>query len=135
MLELKRRDDARVQTEMVEFIALQFPSSKKKKKLKIWSFHVVVLQGRPEKCTKIRDARAKFFFLLIIRQQIDFDICYHQEYARLPSRYEAFVDNKPEWINDKHFTQQRLAGPNPMSLRRVTVHGQGTSLPTRPVVA
>ncbi|CAH3036867.1 unnamed protein product, partial [Porites lobata] len=47
------------------------------------------------------------------------------EYARLPSRYEAFVDNKPEWINDKHFTQQRLAGPNPMSLKRVTVHGQG----------
>ncbi|XP_073245917.1 polyunsaturated fatty acid 5-lipoxygenase-like isoform X2 [Porites lutea] len=46
------------------------------------------------------------------------------EYARLPSRYEAFVDNKPEWINDKHFTQQRLAGPNPMSLKRVTVHGQ-----------
>ena len=43
MLELKR-DDARVQTEMVEFIALPFPSSKK---LKIWSFHVVVVQGRP----------------------------------------------------------------------------------------
>ena len=53
----------------------------------------------------------------------------------MPSRYEAFVDNKPEWISDKHFTQQRLAGPNPMSLKRVTVHGQGTSLPTRPVVA
>ncbi|KAM7430757.1 hypothetical protein ABFA07_018586 [Porites harrisoni] len=47
------------------------------------------------------------------------------EYARLASRYEAFVDNKPEWINDKHFTQQRLAGQNPMSLKRVTVHGQG----------
>ena len=43
MLELKRGDHARVQTEIVEIIALPFPSSKK---LKIWSFHVVVMQGR-----------------------------------------------------------------------------------------
>ena len=43
MLELKRGDRTRVQTEMVEFIALPFPFSKK---LKIWSFHVVVVQGR-----------------------------------------------------------------------------------------
>ena len=42
MLELKRGVRTRVQTEMVEFIALPFPSSKK---LKIWSFHVVVVQG------------------------------------------------------------------------------------------
>ena len=40
-LELKRGGSARVQTEMVEFIALPFSSSKK---LKIWSFHVVVVQ-------------------------------------------------------------------------------------------
>ena len=40
MLELKREGYARVHTEMVEFIALPFPSSK------IWSFHVVVMQGR-----------------------------------------------------------------------------------------
>ena len=46
MLELKRRNDARVRSEMVEFITLPFPSSKKQK-LKIWSFHVVVVQGRP----------------------------------------------------------------------------------------
>ena len=39
--ELKRRDRARFQTEMVEFIALPFPS-----KLKIWSFQVVVVQRR-----------------------------------------------------------------------------------------
>ena len=39
MLELKRGGGARVQTEVLEFIALPFPSSKK---LKIWSFHVVV---------------------------------------------------------------------------------------------
>ena len=44
MLELKRGGHARVQTEMVEFIALPYPSSNKK--LKIWSFHVVVVQGR-----------------------------------------------------------------------------------------
>ena len=43
MLELKRAGGrTRVQTEMVEFITLPFPSSKK---LEIWSFHVVVVQG------------------------------------------------------------------------------------------
>ena len=49
MLELKRGDDAHVQTEMVEFIALLFASSKK---LKIWSFHVVVMQGRQRNVQK-----------------------------------------------------------------------------------
>ena len=43
MLELKRGGQARVRTEMIEFIALPFPSSKK---IKIWSFHVVVVLGR-----------------------------------------------------------------------------------------
>ena len=43
MLELKRGGHSRAQTETVEFIALPFPSSKK---LKIWSFHVVVVQER-----------------------------------------------------------------------------------------
>ena len=42
-LELKRRDRAWVLTEMVEFIALQFPFPSK---LKIGSFHVLVMQGR-----------------------------------------------------------------------------------------
>ena len=42
-LELKRREHNRVQTEMVEFISLPFPFPSK---LKIWSFHVVVVQGR-----------------------------------------------------------------------------------------
>ncbi|XP_068671930.1 polyunsaturated fatty acid 5-lipoxygenase-like isoform X2 [Montipora foliosa] len=45
-------------------------------------------------------------------------------YARLPSRYEAFIRNKPLWISDKYFTQQRLAGNNPMSIRQVTIHGE-----------
>ncbi|XP_068762516.1 polyunsaturated fatty acid 5-lipoxygenase-like isoform X2 [Montipora capricornis] len=45
-------------------------------------------------------------------------------YARLPSRYEAFIRNKPLWISDKYFTQQRLAGTNPMSIRQVTIHGE-----------
>ena len=45
MLELKIGCSTRVQTEMVEFIALPFQSSKKKKK-KNWSFHVVVVHGR-----------------------------------------------------------------------------------------
>ncbi|XP_068671928.1 polyunsaturated fatty acid 5-lipoxygenase-like isoform X1 [Montipora foliosa] len=50
-------------------------------------------------------------------------------YARLPSRYEAFIRNKPLWISDKYFTQQRLAGNNPMSIRQVTIHG-GCSVKT-----
>ncbi|XP_068671925.1 polyunsaturated fatty acid 5-lipoxygenase-like isoform X2 [Montipora foliosa] len=50
-------------------------------------------------------------------------------YARLPSRYEAFIRNKPLWISDKYFTQQRLAGTNPMSIRQVTIHG-GCSVKT-----
>ncbi|XP_068671923.1 polyunsaturated fatty acid 5-lipoxygenase-like isoform X3 [Montipora foliosa] len=45
-------------------------------------------------------------------------------YARLPSRYEDFITNKPLWISDKYFTQQRLAGTNPMSIRQVTIHGE-----------
>ena len=43
MLELKRGGRARVQTQRVEFIALPFPSSKQ---IKIWAFHVVVVQGQ-----------------------------------------------------------------------------------------
>ena len=39
------------------------------------------------------------------------------------SEYEPFINDKKEWISDKYFTQQRLAGVNPMSLRRVTFHG------------
>ena len=39
----KRGNRARVQTEMVEFIALPLPFSGK---IKIWSFHVVVVQGQ-----------------------------------------------------------------------------------------
>ncbi|XP_068673786.1 polyunsaturated fatty acid 5-lipoxygenase-like isoform X2 [Montipora foliosa] len=45
------------------------------------------------------------------------------KYARRPSRYEAFIRKKPLWISDKYFTQQRLAGTNPMSIRQVTIHG------------
>ena len=48
-----------------------------------------------------------------------------QEYATLASRHEAFINDKTKWISDKYFTQQRLAGTNPMSLQRVTVHKRG----------
>ena len=48
-LQLKRGDRVRVQTEMVEFIALPFPFSSK---LKIWSFHVVVVQGQQRNVQK-----------------------------------------------------------------------------------
>ena len=40
---------ARVQTEMVEFIALSFPYSSK---LKVWSFHVVVVQAQQRNVQK-----------------------------------------------------------------------------------
>ena len=43
MLELKRGGRTRVRTDTLEFIALPFPSSKKRK---IWSFHFVVVQGQ-----------------------------------------------------------------------------------------
>ena len=49
MLELKRLGRPRVQTGMVEFIALPVPSSEQ---LKIWSFHVVVVQGRQRNVQK-----------------------------------------------------------------------------------
>ena len=49
MLELKRLGRPQVQTGMVEFIALPVPSSKQ---LKIWSFHVVVVQGRQRNVQK-----------------------------------------------------------------------------------
>ena len=48
-LELKRGGRARVQTEMVEFIALPFPFSSK---IKIWSFHVTLVQGRQRNVQK-----------------------------------------------------------------------------------
>ena len=49
VLELKRGGPARVQTEMLEFIALLFEFSSK---LKILSFHVVVVQGRQRNVQK-----------------------------------------------------------------------------------
>ena len=61
MLELKRGGHARVQTEMVEFIALPFPSSKK---LNIWSFHVVVVQGRQRNVQKMGFCTCKVVVLL-----------------------------------------------------------------------
>jgi len=48
-------------------------------------------------------------------------------YNRRPSKYEAFIDDKTKWISDQFFTQQRLAGVNPMSLRRVTLEAGKTS--------
>ena len=46
---MKREDGARVQTEMVELIALPFPFSRK---LNIWSFHVIVVQGQQSNLQK-----------------------------------------------------------------------------------
>ena len=57
MFELK--SGARVQTEMVEFIALPFPFSKKLKNLVISSSSRA---GMTKKRTKNRDARAELLF-------------------------------------------------------------------------
>ena len=58
MLELKRGCSTRVQTEMVEFIALPFQSSNKKK--------LVISRGSrartAKECTNKRDARAELLF-------------------------------------------------------------------------
>ena len=63
MLELKRGGRARVRTEMAEFIALPFLSSKK---LKIWPFHVYICTFHVYictfACTKKRDTRAALLF-------------------------------------------------------------------------
>ena len=48
-LGLKRGERVRVQRERVKFIALPFPFSSQ---LKIWSFHVVVVQGRQRNVEK-----------------------------------------------------------------------------------
>lgn len=48
-----------------------------------------------------------------------------EKYTKLPSRHEAFNNDKPAWISDKLFTQQRLAGTNPMSIQRVANHDEG----------
>ena len=60
VLEMKRGGRAQVQTEMGEFIVLPFPSSKKK--IKIWSFHVLVVQGGQRNIQKRHNARAELFF-------------------------------------------------------------------------
>ena len=48
-MKLKGGDLARVQTEIVEIIALPIPFSNK---VKIWSFHVIVLQGQQRNVQK-----------------------------------------------------------------------------------
>ena len=58
----KRRDRAQVLTEMVEFIASPFPFPSK---LKIASFHVVVMQGLQRNAQKKRDARAELLVCFI----------------------------------------------------------------------
>ena len=60
MLELKRGGRTRVQTEMVEFIALLFQSSKSFNF--VWSFHVVVVRGQQRNVQKKGDARAEVLF-------------------------------------------------------------------------
>ncbi|KAL9962224.1 hypothetical protein ACROYT_G031306 [Oculina patagonica] len=46
------------------------------------------------------------------------------KYMDLPSKHETFFNDKTQWISDKLFTQQRLAGTNPMSIKKVTIHGE-----------
>ena len=58
-MELKSGGRARVQTETVEFIVLSFPYSSK---LKVWSFHVVVVQVQQRNVQNKRDARAGLLF-------------------------------------------------------------------------
>ena len=63
-LELKRGDSARVQREIVTFIALPLPFSSH---LKIWSFRVIVVPGRLRNVQKPRNARANFFLFILFQ--------------------------------------------------------------------
>ena len=49
-----------------------------------------------------------------------------EEYMRYPSQETPFKDiiHNDIWQNDDVFTQQRLAGLNPMSLRKMTNEGE-----------
>ena len=58
-LELKRGDLVRFQRDKITFITLPFPFSSQ---LKIWSCHVVVVQGRQRNKQKKHDARAELLF-------------------------------------------------------------------------
>ena len=62
-MELKRGRRSRVQIKMVEFFRLPVPVVKK---LKICSFHVVVVQRRQRNVQNKRDARAELLFCLLI---------------------------------------------------------------------
>ena len=58
-MELMKGHRAQVQTEMVEFIGLPFQFSSKHK---IWSFHVVVVQGRQRNVQKsVMDVQTSCF--------------------------------------------------------------------------
>ena len=60
MLDLKTGDCARVQREIVKYIAFPFLFSSK---LKIWSFHVVVVQGQQGNVQKsVMHVQSCFFF-------------------------------------------------------------------------
>ena len=61
-LELKRGDCVRVQTERVKCIALPVSLSSK---IKIWSFHYVVVLGQQRIFTKKHDAHAELLFSLL----------------------------------------------------------------------
>ena len=45
-----------------------------------------------------------------------------------PSKHETVLSDKTQWISDKLFAQQRLAGTNPMSIKRVTTNGDGKNV-------
>ena len=60
MLEMKRGGRTRVQTETVEFIALPFSSSKKKKNVKFG--HFTSKWSRDKELYKKRHARAELLF-------------------------------------------------------------------------
>ncbi|XP_031560850.1 arachidonate 5-lipoxygenase-like [Actinia tenebrosa] len=42
------------------------------------------------------------------------------EHVRRPSQYELFQSDHSTWLSDDFFTQQRLAGTNPMAIKQVT---------------
>ena len=52
-----------------------------------------------------------------------------QKPYRIPSHPEPFMDVVAKWFDDKVFTEQRLAGANPMAIQRVCYDKPGKLLP------
>jgi hypothetical protein len=66
------------------------------------------------------------FIQQFILQEKTFNLISMAKYMKYPSQELPFKDiiDHEAWQSDDVFTQQRLAGLNPMSLRKMTIEGE-----------